>query len=84
MFSIIEIGYGDMLFEIESDFEELCLFIYFSSYFQPSVLSSDIFIIGSAIILGFYIVVIVLAPADLLAVVVLIPVYRIDYVSGGV
>ena len=73
-----------MLFEIESVLVELCLFIYFSSYFQPSVLSSDIFIIESTTTFGFYIVVAGFAPADLLAMVVPNPVYRIEDASGGV
>ena len=77
LLSSIEDGCGDILLDIESVFVELYLFICFSSYFHPSVLSSDIFIIGSVTIFGFCMVVVVLAPADLFAVVVLMPVYRI-------
>ena len=75
-----------MLFEISvPDLVELYLFICFSSYFHPSVLSSDIFIIDSGIIFGFYIVlIVVLTPADLLTVAVIIPGDSIEVGSGGV
>jgi len=67
-----------------SDLVELCLFICFSSYFHPSVLSSDIFIIGSHTIFGFYMDVAVLTPADLLAVAVFMAGASIVDYSGGV
>ena len=48
------------------------------------MLSSDIFIIGSLTIFGFYMIVVVLIPADLLTVVVFIAGASIVDYSGGV